>query len=576
MSTTLHDLKDIPRSGLVALLDTLTRDKQEGSARWSEVQGELARRRVAEERAEQERAEQEGRYDAPLSLRSLIIAELRKAPGSTPSQLAVALGRSTPVVSRVLAGLLENQVVAFTGTDNDRRVRHYALVEGVSEAESMTKTEVLREHIALGIGAAVEARRKRHELEYARDRLERLLGQATRVGADDLALLARTELITTLRQESQTAPAQETVRARHLHDTASLLKAGSTFPGHLVTPAIGALEYELGRDKSKAVDARLKHLIGAEIAFGRCEGLERAHDWCPREGWALLERGDLWRKETEFGKAQALATSASRIFENYDDPYGMAEARRLLGFCQRLRGDFDGAIETLESALVVGEGAASDRCRADVMLQLGDALRCRGDFDEATDYLCQAEELARALGRTTTLGFVLTSLAAIQFALMDMDEARALALKARQPLAAERSGTAMNDRRLAVIYRELADGGERELAAESAVLFEQSLASYKAIDSPAGVAACLVGIGKISDEQQGSSASKLKSIASSADGRMLLPMDPWLPSLVTEWADEAPREEVQEIIEWTFQDAVTEQAVPEMAAEPRRLSMVDA
>lgn len=566
---------DDNRTALVAELATLSREGNKGSARWVEVQNELAGLRV-------DAARSQAGPPARQSVRTRVIKALLDAPGSTPSQLAISLNKTTTVVSRVLAGLLEDGVVEYVGTDDDRRKRHYALTEAATgpdgDVAAPTDDEAERQHIALAIGVAVEARRKRHDLEYARDRLERLLNQATEIGAADLALLARTELITTLRQQSRSVPARESARQEHIMALAAMVRPATTsaVPAYLVAPALGCLEYQLGRDKTKTTAARLRHLTAAEVTFARCEDMATSHDWAPREGWSLLMRAELWRKQTEFGKAQNLALQASGIFQRYDDRYGAAEAFRVLGFCQRLRGDFDGAIATLEHALALEGSAVSDRCRADVLLQLGDAYRCKGQLNPARFFLAEAEQLSESLGRTITLGFVLSSLAAVEYADESLDAAKNYATRAAKPLQAEPGGLAMNTRRLAVICRELAASGDRAQVGVSVDLFQTALAGYRELDSPAGAAACLVGYGKLSGEEEDAAVGELMDLASSTRSRMLLPKDPWLPGLVSQWAEETARDDVQEVVNWTFKDDLVRQVAPEMAAEPRVLSTVDA
>lgn len=563
----------VPRTELVDELATLARAGQKGSARWQEVQQQLTQYRLAELPPPTAGSRSEE------SIRTRVIAGLREAPGSTPSELAKTLQKQSTVVSRVLASLLEDGYVTYTGTADDRRKRLYFLSEAEQASTAVTPAtdnEAERHHIALAIGGAVEARRRRHDLTYAQDRLTRLLAHATRIDAKDLALLARTELITTLRQESQSAAPELAEAYRgHLEVLANMLTDSTDLPVTLSAPLLGTLEYEWGRDPAKPTPDRLRHLTAAQMAFEWCEESAHAQAWGPKAGWALLSRAGLWRAETEFGKAQSLALRASEVFDAYDDQYGKAEAFRIIGFCQRLRGDFDGAIETLRHAVNVEGTAVSERCRADVLLQLGDAHRCKGELDTARPILSEAEALAKRLGRTVTLGFVLSSMAAVEYAAQSLDKARDCASRAAESLVGKPEGAALNRRRLAVICRELGSGGDRRQYVESVSLFREALMDYDRLNSPAGTATCLVGLGMVAGEHEDAAIRGLHKVAVSEDGRNLVPKDPWLPGLVSKWAEEIDRDDMQEVV-WSFTGPFAHLEPAEMAAEPRVVSKVDA
>jgi tetratricopeptide (TPR) repeat protein len=540
-----------------------------GSKEWNAVQKELARRRVEEVRGTPAPASE--------SLRSQILALLAKAPNSTPSQIAETLNRSTTVVSRVLSNLLEARLVTYGTNCDDGRIRHYRLttrdiLSDEGEVEPPSPTEEERQYLGLVIDAAVRARRRENDLSYAADRLGRVLEQATKAKANDLALVARGELATTLSQAGRFDEVQV-----HLAALGDIAAGKANVEPRLVAPATGCLDYALGRQDSLPARERLEHLTTAATVFRRCEDLNEAHDWAPREGWARLMSAELWRQQTEFGIAVAHAKRAESIFLAYDDTYGSAEAARIQGFCQRLRGNFREAISVLRRAVDLATACSADRCLADVLLQLGDALRCMGELGHASETLSEAGDVAGRLGRTRTLGFILNALGAVRYASRDLDQAWVLATEAGDFLASSPQGLALNTRRRAVIARGLAAEGEPAKRRQSEELFHESLVRYGDLDSPAGIAACCVGLGRVGTGRDVPDAAveRLIGVASSGVGRLLLPMDPWIPSLVKQWAQESDIPNVQRVADWTYtRDKQSESAADEMAGEPRVKSVL--
>jgi tetratricopeptide (TPR) repeat protein len=545
---------------LARRLTELARAGQMDGEEWNAVQEELARRRVEQARS------------APPppteSLRSQIVTLLAKTPRSTPSQVAESLSRNSTVVSRVLSGLLEAGLVTYETNADDGRIRHYRLtaadlVSDDGDVRPPSPTEEERQYLGLVIDGAVRARRSKNDLVYAADRLGRVLEQATQANADDLALRARSELVTTLRQAERSEELE-----RHLGALGEITAGNANVQPHLVAVANGCLDYELGRKESLPVLDRIEHLTTAATVFRRYGDVDEANDWSPREGWAILSRAELWRQQTEFGAAVKDAKRAEWIFSAYDDTYGSAEATRIQGFCQRLRGYFPEAITILERSLDLAAAGGADRCRADVLQQLGDALRCTGDLRRASETLREAADVARTLGRTRTLGFSLTALGAVKYAAGDLDEAWILTKEAEPLLASSGPGRALNARRRAVIARDL---GEPAKLRESKKLFRQSMAQYDELGSPAGVAACCVGLGKVETGRDlpGAAVDHLVQVASSGDGRLLLPLDPWISGLVKQWAEESDLRDVRRVADWTFRRDRKFRFADEMAGEPR-------
>ena len=541
---------------------------QMNTQEWDDVQDELARRRVDQAR------------QTPLptgeSLRSQILKVLATTPDITPSELANTLDRSTTVVSRVLTSMLEAGQVTFKPDSNDGRIRHYCLFSPVSAADVSeigppSAAEEERQYLGLVIDAAVQARRRNNDLGYAADRLTRALEQAVNVDAYDLALIARTELASTLRQAAKLPEVDTQLRA-----LAEIAAGRGDVTPDLVAPATACLNYELGRRESLPPYSRLDHLTTAATVFERCEQLDNIHDWGLRAAWARLASAELCVEQTQFEVAFNYATSAESIFAAHGDGYGSADATRVLGLCQRLRGNFSEAITVLERAADLASACSAERCRADVLLQLGDALRCAGDLGRAAETLKEAAKMARRMQRTRTLGLSLTALAAVNYVEGQLDRAWDLATEAEQQLEMSPQGLALNTRRRAVIARDLAVGGDRDKWDQSVDYFRRSLEQYQYLRSPAGIAACYLGLGKGYQKlgTPGDVADGLVDIASTRAGRLLLPIDPWIPGLVREWAKESEDSAVRRVADWTYTSDVSPERVDadEMAGEPRRVS----
>jgi tetratricopeptide (TPR) repeat protein len=562
-------LRAVPGDELARRLTTLARAGEMDSKDWHAVQDELARRRVAATRRPVPPTE---------SLRTQILTHLAKAPGAPSSQIAKALDRSTTVVSRVLSTLLEAGLVTYETTADDGRVRQYHLttpdtVTADGTVKPPSDVEEERQYLGLVIAAAVRARRRANDLDYAADRLGRVLEQATTAGADDLALLARRELVTTLRQARRFDDVDQ-----HLAAFREIAAGNTNIEPHLVAPATAYLDYELGRRQHAdvLVGENLEHLTTAATIFRRCRDLDQAHDWSPREGWARLASAELLRQQTEFGAALANLRLAESIFIEYDDTYGTAEATRIQGFCLRLRGDFIGAIEVLQRAEKLAKESSSDRSRADILLQLGDSWRCTGELKLAEEYLTEAASLASDLKRTHTLGFSLSALAAVQYASEDLDQAWKLATDAAPLLESSVPGRALTARRRAVILRDL-DGGPAKLR-QSVAYFHESMEQYYEMGSPAGIAACCIGLGRIGDRgaRPEDATKRLVKVSRSTDGRLLLPIDPWIPSLVHQAADKSDSADLRRVADETSTDGKELGVADEMAGEPRQRSALRA
>jgi DNA-binding MarR family transcriptional regulator len=555
---------------LIRRLAELGRLGAEGGGEWLALQQTLSTRRLSSRDADEGRAVAE----PAVPLRRQMLEALGAAPDSSPSELARQLDRSTSVVSRVLATLAAAGLVTFDRDVDDGRRRRYRLAPSSEGGEASavvsddpTQAEERDEYLALVISAAVEARRRRNDLKYAIERLSAALSEAQSAESFNLALVARRELAITLRQ------ARETDAYKRQMEVLARYKGGDeTLPQELMLPAVGTLAYELGRDSTLRARERLEHLTASGAAFRLCVGSPHGEEWASREGWALLASAELWRETTEFGVALKLAQRAVDSFRAFGDGYGEAEASRLTGFCHRLRGEYPAAIESLLIAGDLARLEGSDRCLADTLLQLGEAHRCEGYLDAAAEYLAEAERMAVSLNRRTTRGFALSALAAVEFERGSIDDAWKMASEAAEALEQSKSGRALNDRRRAVVAREMA-AESKDMAEASLGFFNAALAQYQDMKSPAGAAACYVGLGRYSiaarDSDPAAAFAGLVSLGKSKLGKLLLPLDPWVPALLGDLAEEFHDSSIGQLAEWTTTRDAGFARVDEMAGEPR-------
>lgn len=511
---------------------TLARDGAEGGAKWDAIQAELARRRLADHPA---------RPFVRKPMRALILEILAATPDATPSAIADELKRSASAVSRVLLEMRNDGLVECSPDALDRRVRHYRVAArtdvGAAPDGAPSDLSREREFISLGIQAARRARRRESSRDYARDRLERLLGQASVLpGADDLALAARRELMITLRQGGNMSEWRE-----HVDFLERVLLGQEASGDRALTPVQGVLDYELGQDTGKETNRRLLHFASAATAFQRCAMLPAAEDWAPREGWAFLGMSEIWRRRTQLGIALGFARDAAAVFRASDDNYGMAEAHRIAGFCQRLSGSFSKAIDTLRIAERHAEETQSRRSLCDIYLHLGESYRCVGDHSQARAILTHACEVARGIGSTHTLGFALAALAATEYEIGELETARTLCLESAQYLHNHPDGAALQARRYGVILRTMAENGAISLMTESHSAFTEARTRYRALKSPAGEVEALIGLAR---------AGFYRSDPSGFDAAVreiprntvlaLVHLDPWAPSLLRELRRDDP------------------------------------
>ncbi len=137
-----------------------------------------------------------------------------------------------------------------------------------------------------------------------------------------------------------------------------------------------------------------KHLIRA-IELGRSQGKPN-----PRLlGYALCILGRTCVARGEYERAESLSREALDLVTGNDDPQLVADLQSNLGDLLRIRGDYSGARELLNSALTMNRSinGSNDRRVAQSLAGLGLLLQAEGRLTEAEDLLVEAVRIGRAV-----------------------------------------------------------------------------------------------------------------------------------------------------------------------------------
>ena len=526
------------------------------------IQGVIDRRRLQVERA----AISDDEERRPLRRR---LMDLLWESEAAPSELVGRADAETASVSRALATLKKEGLVREHRDHRDGRRRIYGL--------TALGFRTLERHWAHGqrpqapdppgretlpflwrsLGRAVAARRFENQLSEAERRLRAIVAEAERLRSGDLAVQARRELLTTLRQ-------QEDEQGFAIERAALNEIAGgsvASLGGSCILPANGELEYELGRlpeglGGGQVLD-RARHLVTALTIFSRLsfdpDREDRLSYWREREAWALVSLADNHRERSLFEDAVHLVSAALKGFKSLDDTYGSSRCEFLLGFCLRLQGNFSLAGEVLARAYEASCKYGFARFHADTLAQIGDVKRSLGQLDEARECLIEAVERAQYLVMPVTAGFANSALGATEFALGLEVEALGRFAKAQELLAARRheQGLALNTRRQGVAYR--VSGKSGHARAERCIA--EATRRYTQLKSPAGVAASRVELGRLMIDRgrdpEPASRHLMESLGED-EQRVLLKKDPWLPGMLRTFAglsgDELLRAAAQKLV----------------------------
>jgi tetratricopeptide (TPR) repeat protein len=526
-----------------------------------EAENERVAARVEQQRQDArtfERAQHEWDEGGPPLRRRLLEALLRGP--ATPTTLAALTGAAKPSISRVLRSMLDDELVQIGEVEGDARRRLYALTRegearlsrqrafgGPAAPPEPPMLEERARFLAAAVRNAVRMRREANDLEGAADRLQIVRTRTQRFGLDELELEAIVELATTFRQ------------GRHIEQMHALLGSledislGRHPNGNptLALPATAHREYTLGRlpeqHGGSDADTRARHLDTAQSLYAQLahsSRSEQASGWRIREAWSIVSLASNLRQRSHLEEALEKTVMAMSVFDELGDPYGQSHCLFMLGFCQRLMGDFDEASLRLSQAEKLASSHAYRRFQADALMQMGEVRRCQGEITEAQELLSEAFDRSERMNVVVTQAFAKSALGAVAYEQGRLPEAQT-ALEAADRLfeaARHGEGHALNDRRRAAVARRLGliQGRHQLHAARRFAL--KALERYVALRSPAGMAACEIETGRLELMTPGGHVDKQVAglIERLDDTRQLnlLELDPWVPKVLVNFADE--------------------------------------
>lgn len=518
----------------------------------------ILRLRMGRERAETEREQVRATERREPLRRALLRALAERA--QTPTELAQRIQTDRSTISRLLGpagedGLVQQHpdpddgrrtIVSLTTAGAHALSRHRALGAPPDVSDAPPRQQVVAA-LALAVREAVAMRRTENRLDDAASRLDRVVAKAQEADAPEVELIARHELITTLRQAQ---------RRRELHSHLSALSGmadGSRpVPAELVTAALAHYSYGVGRVDSGvgggSSEERIEKLRQAAGLYAtvaeRGPKAPALENWGVRQGWALVSAADNFREQTQLGLAIEYADRALELFKSHSDPYGVARSHFMRGFCLRLAGEFDEAQDALAAAERLALKHEFARFHADILMQTGEVLRCRDKLPGAFAALEEAKEQAEALGLPVTRAFALSALGAAHSHQDNLSAAAACLAEARELFAQRRhsEGLALTLVRKAVVERQMTDPA----AARADV--SKALATYETGRSPAGKAACLVerarislgvGRGRVGGTSVKKTCDQIVALVRDHDNRKLIVKDPWVPGLLLGLSREA-------------------------------------
>ena len=321
----------------------------------------------------------------------------------------------------------------------------------------------------------------------------------------------------------------------------------------LVLPAVAHLEYERGREADLGgadLAESAQRLIAARSLYtSLIEDKHRADTpwWRTRRAWSVFSLAGVLRQQSRYELALEHSALALRMFDELEDSYGSAHCWFLFGFCLRLLRRFDEAWSCLQHAHGIADGGSYERARSNCLMQMGDVRRCQGKTGEAKAMLGEAFELAGTMDLLLTQAFARSAIGAAEFQEGEYEGARST-LEAAQELfarAEHEEGIALNARRQATVARYLSQEGVKPDTPTMKALIRTAEASYEAVGSPIGVAACEVERGWL--RMLSPSCGKVEPVVKRL-GRMLAQMresphhelvlflDAWLPTSLNEFA----------------------------------------
>ncbi len=316
-------------------------------------------------------------------------------------------------------------------------------------------------------------------------------------------------------------------------------------------PAAAHLKYTLGRSgerRGEGLSTREAHPTAACSLYWqlvRNSPMPASADWFRSQAWSVISLAGNLRKQTRLERALRLATIAKRSFDSLEDEYGQAQCLFMFGFCLRLLGEFREASACLDRAYRLAEDNCFERARADTLMQIGEVRRCLGDLDEAREFLNEALERADGMRLLVTQAFAQSTLGAVEFQKQEYAEAYGYLDRAAQMFRAceHPEGAALNARRQAAVARSIATDSAKPSYAAVERLIESADEGYRGLQSPAGVAACAIEEGRVRMLRKGGRVGpvieRLKELLSSRGQCEILELDPWVPSLLHRFAQDA-------------------------------------
>lgn len=476
------------------------------------------------------------------------------AEGScTPTELAERISTPKESVTRQLGRLREQGLVSYREVPGDARKRHYAMtVSGeiqlsqhrafgaeTTRPDEPTDEEII-DFLLAALRAAIVLRRKAKTLDDVIVRLERIVQQAHVANANEVALEATIELITTLRQDQRWDRAREILSEVDRISRGLVAEAGTA----VVPAAIAHREYTLGLISSQERDrvTGAKHLVFAAELYDQFADLPpygAPAEWRERQAWTLIGLANNLRAQSQYEQAMRASGEALRLFDELSDHYGRSRCLFTFGFCLRLLGDHANAWIYLDDSHNLAAEHGFERFQADSLMQMGEVRRCQGRLEEATELLTESQQRAANLDFTVTQAFALSALGAVHYQHREMEQS-ALALGQAQRLFEHNrhlEGAALNARRHATVARRMAriEADRREVAR----LITNACERYVALRCPAGVAAAEIEWGYLEITGRGDpneAASRLTTLLSDPRQRVLIEYDFWVPRVLQSFA----------------------------------------
>lgn len=515
------------------------------------------------------------------TLRRRLLGRLAEGPVAR-AQLGEAFDSAGSSISRTLASLREEGLVISEGGEEDRRLVTYSLTEpgevalnrlvafGSPEKPPEIDPERQVRLLRSALDRAIRLRREANRLGEAAARLRGVVREAEKIEASEIALEAMAELAKTLRQNRQPEDQNEIGPSfEGMIERLNAIALGNDprYGAELAMPAAAHLKYTLGRAgerRGEDLSTREAHLTAACSLYAqlaRNTAMPVRREWFGRQAWSVISLAGNLRKQTQLEKALRFATLAKHGFDLIEDEYGRAHCYFMFGFCLRLLGEFREAAVCLDHAYEIADQRSYQRARADTLMQMGEVKRCLGELDDANDLLIGSLSEASGMDLFVTQAFALSALGAVEFQKGEFGQAREYLSQSQELFdgCEHIEGRALNSRRDAAVSRRIATDSANPNYAAIERLAESAHRGYEGLNSPPGRAACAVEKGRVQLLRKGGRVTPvidyLSSILASPSQCLLLELDPWVPQLVNEFAEEAQDDKLVEESGWVLAEA---------------------